>query len=373
MRVNFQCFKGVKSLMILKKIDKNYNFISIFNTQSGFYMRTGILDDSGKDTGVEVFQSSFPELIDIGIMGHCVHGKSGLCLKAGVQCYQDGMNIQQENMSLENYIKIIDEIKGKTFQVALGGRGDPNKHENFYEILEYTRINNIVPNYTTSGFLLKDEEVQLTKKYCGAVAVSWYFHQYTKKAVDMFVKSGMKVNIHYVLNSTSVEEASYMLYKDKFPRGINAVIFLLHKPVGLGKEDRVLKYEDKTVQDFFKNIMWKKYPFKIGFDSCSVPALINFNSNFDIHSIDTCEAARWSMYITPDMKALPCSFDQELKWCVDLKDKNIGYAWNSNVFENFRNKFKKSCPNCREKVNCMGGCPLCRSIILCNREEMYKL
>lgn len=359
--------------MILKKFDKNYKFISVFNTENGFYMRTGILDSKGKDTGTEAFQSSFPELIDIGIMGHCLHGKSGLCLKAGVQCYQDGINIHHENMSLRNYIKIIDEIKGKTFQVALGGRGDPNKHENFGEILEYTRMNDIVPNYTTSGFLLKDEEVELTKKYCGAVAVSWYFHDYTKKAVDMFVHSGMKVNIHYVLNSKNIVEAAHMLYNNGFPEGINAVIFLLHKPVGLGEEDRVLKYEDETVKSFFRNIMSERYPFKIGFDSCSVPALINFNNNFDIYSIDTCEAARWSMYITPDMKALPCSFDQKLKWSIDLKNKSIGDAWNSVIFEDFRNKMRKSCPHCREKINCMGGCPLCRSIILCNREEMYKL
>ncbi|MFL0197422.1 radical SAM/SPASM domain-containing protein [Clostridium sp. WILCCON 0269] len=356
--------------MILKKIDKKYNFISIFNTENGFYMRTGILNSKGKDTGVEVFQSSFPELIDIGIMGHCVHGESGFCLKTGVQCYQNGTNIHDKNMSLENYIKIINEIKGKTFQVALGGRGDPNKHENFAEILKYTRMNNIVPNYTTSGFLLDEAEVELTQKYCGAVAVSWYFEEYTIEAVNMFKDSGIKVNIHYVLNNKSIERALYMLNNNSFPKGINAVIFLIHKPVGLGEEDNVLKYEDIFVRHFFNNIATEKYPFKIGFDSCSVPALINFNNNFNVCSIDTCEAARWSMYITPDMKTLPCSFDQELKWCVDLKDKSISEAWNSSEFENFRYKLRKSCPDCREKVNCMGGCPLCRSIILCNRKEL---
>ncbi|AJA47869.1 putative Fe-S oxidoreductase [Clostridium pasteurianum DSM 525 = ATCC 6013] len=357
--------------MILKKFDKNYKFVSVFNTENGFYMRTGILDSKGKDTGVEVFQSSFPELIDIGIMGHCVHGESGLCLETGVQCYQKGGNTHSENMSLENYIRVIDEIKGKTFQVALGGRGDPNKHENFKEILKYTRINNIIPNYTTSGFLLDEKEVELTKKYCGAVAVSWYCKEYTIKAIDMFKVAGMKVNIHYVLNNESIERALYMLNNKGFPKGINAVIFLMHKPVGLGKEDNVLKYEDAVVRDFFNIVTSKKYPFKIGFDSCSVPALINFNNNFNVCSVDTCEAARWSMYITSDMKALPCSFDQKLKYSVDLKYKSIVNAWNSSKFENFRCKLKKTCPDCEERDNCMGGCPLCRSIILCNRKEVY--
>ena len=71
------------------KYDKKYNYISIFNEKTGAGLRTGILDSSGRDTGVDPFMSSFPELIDIGIMGHCIHGSSGLCIKSGVQCYQN--------------------------------------------------------------------------------------------------------------------------------------------------------------------------------------------------------------------------------------------------------------------------------------------
>lgn len=37
-------------------------------------MRTGIIEN-GKDTGRDPFLASFPELLDIGIMGRCEHGK----------------------------------------------------------------------------------------------------------------------------------------------------------------------------------------------------------------------------------------------------------------------------------------------------------
>ena len=43
--------------------------------------------------------AGFPELLDVGIMGHCTHGLSGLCRESGVQCYQDGWNISQPNMN----------------------------------------------------------------------------------------------------------------------------------------------------------------------------------------------------------------------------------------------------------------------------------
>ncbi len=45
--------------------------------------------------------ASFPELLDIGIMGHCIHGRQGLCMKAGVECYQNGLHANHANMSVD--------------------------------------------------------------------------------------------------------------------------------------------------------------------------------------------------------------------------------------------------------------------------------
>ena len=69
---------------------KEENFMSFFNEKTGAYMRTGIINQ-GKDTGIDPFMSSFPELLDVGIMGHCIHGQTGLCIQAGVECYQNGL------------------------------------------------------------------------------------------------------------------------------------------------------------------------------------------------------------------------------------------------------------------------------------------
>ena len=54
---------------MIKKYDKTNNFISMFNPNNGFYMRTGILDKDRKDTGIDPFMAEYPELIDVGIMG----------------------------------------------------------------------------------------------------------------------------------------------------------------------------------------------------------------------------------------------------------------------------------------------------------------
>lgn len=104
----------------------------LFDPETGRYIRTSIMKN-GKETGVDPFMASFPELLDVGIMGNCRHGQSGLCIKAGV-----------------------------------------------------------------------------------------------------------RTNIHYVLNKSTVHEAVERLKAHGFPEGINAIVFLLHKPVGLGKKENII-------------------------------------------------------------------------------------------------------------------------------------
>jgi len=350
--------------------DEKYHFKSAFDTETGAYVRTGILDEEGRDTGVDPFMASFPHLIDVGIMGHCIHGRTGLCVKAGIGCYQSGLLIEQPNMTVDNFRWIVEQCKGRCNQIALGGRGDPDQHEHFEEILKTTRQNMLVPNFTTSGFGMTPEIAALCRKYCGAVAVSWYRSGYTLKAIDMLLEAGVKTNIHYVLGKNSIDEAIERLRNNDFPKGINAVIFLLHKPAGQGTKENMLSYDDSRVAEFFAQVD-KKHPFKVGMDSCNVPGAINFCKSILPESLDTCEGGRYSCYIGADMTMVPCSFDQDKHYEVSLKDTSIAEAWNSEPFERFRNRLHRACPNCEKKDLCMGGCPLMPEIVFCNSEERY--
>lgn len=350
------------------------NYLSYFDKKTGFYMRTGVLDDEGNETGKDVFMASYPELIDVGIMGHCIHGSNGLCIKSGVQCYQSGLKVQKPNMTLEDFRKIAEESRGRSYQFALGGRGDPDMHENFKEILKCCVENEIVPNFTTSGLGMTEEKAKLCKEFCGAVAISEYRQEHTYKAIDMLLKVGVTTNIHYVLGNNSIDEAIRRLNNNDFPKGINAIIFLLHKPIGQGRMENVLNVEDERVQEFFKVISEKRFDFQIGFDSCTVPGLINYSKGIAEESIDTCEGARWSMYISADMIAYPCSFDQKGRWAYNIKNSTIENAWKSEQFEDFRSHFENSCKGCKDRERCMGGCPISRDVVLCKRVDrnLYK-
>ena len=65
----------------------------------------------------------------------------------------------------------------------------------------------------------------------------------------------------------------------------------------------------------------------------------------------------------------PCSFDQEKKYYVPLRESSIEEVWNSEPFEKFRNKMHRACPGCEKKELCMGGCPLMPEIVFCNSEK----
>ena len=345
--------------------DEAYHYKYIFDTKTGGYVRTGILDKDGNDTGIDPFRGSFPHLIDVGIMGHCIHGKAGLCVKAGVQCYQSGLTREQPNMALEDFASIVHQCRGRVNQFALGGRGDPDQHEHIEEILRLCAENTIVPNFTTSGYGMTPEIAKLCKRYSGAIAISWYRSDYTLHAIDMLTSAGVLTNIHYVLGRNSIDEAIERLRNRSFPRGIGSVVFLLHKPAGQGQQSNVLSPHDPRVAEFFSLVDTGGYHHKIGMDSCCVPGLIQFCRNVMPEAIDTCEGGRFSCYISADMHLLPCSFDQKYHYAVSLRDHTIEEAWNSESFERFRSILQSRCPQCEKRSDCMGGCPLMPEVVLC--------
>lgn len=354
------------SIMIIYK-DENYNFYELFNEKNGTLLRSDV-------NGIDPIMRSFPELLDVGIMGHCSNGI--YCQRAGIDCYQRGMELKTPHMSVEDFELIARQASGKTFQIALGGAGDPNKHPNFEEILKICRYYHIVPNITTSGFQLLDKEIALIKKYCGAVAVSWYSRLVgsqesnldTIASVNRLVDHGCTTNVHFVVSNETLDEAIYRLETNRFPCGITAVVFILYKPVGMGIRDKVISSKDKRLPCFFE-LASIKHPFQIGFDTCFTPAIVHWANDVSPVSIDACEAGTFSMYIDSRMNCYPCSFgiwDNEKP--ETLHEKSLRDIWNGKQFLLYRNHIKEKCTMCSMATLCHTGCRLGLGINLCSNE-----
>jgi len=287
----------------------------------------------------------------------------GSCENKCYFCYQ-GRN-EEPHMTLENFKMIIDQVKHHSNQVALGGRGDPNLHPQFKEIVEYARNNNVVPNYTTSGNNLTDEQIEISK-ICGAVAVSDYSKDFTYDAIKRLMDAKIKTNIHMIFSKATYDKALRIIYGyNPWFRGkrlgkksmvdisrLNAVIFLLFKPQGEGRKHLDLVPNDLQLQTFASKVFQPNCEFKIGMDSCLINHIVNYSkpTRIQMMSVDTCESSRMSVYISPSMQMIPCSFADHPEWGVEItKKKDIHYIWNRSMkFKMFRSRLKK-------KSNC---CPV---------------
>lgn len=169
------------------------------------------------------------------------------------------------------------------------------------------------------------------------------------------------------MGNNSIDEAIDRLERNDFPAGINAVIFLLHKPAGQGTRENVLDSSDPRVAEFFAQVDGR-HPFRVGLDSCNVPGALRFCKSVLPESLDTCEGGRFSCYIGADLVMVPCSFDQKKRYEVKLNPLTIEEGWNSPAFDCFRDKMRSACPSCEKQALCLGGCPLMPEIVFCQSE-----
>jgi len=324
-----------------RKVIETETYKILFNLVTGVEIMSGIKGHP------DPFALKFPSMIDIGIMGSCPN-------KCEI-CYQGDKT--EPNMTLDNFRRVIEEAKTMTNQVALGGRGDPNLHPHFIDIVKCARQNDIAPNYTTSGINLTDIQIAATKEYCGAVAVSDYGTPHTYEAVKRFMEFGIKTNIHFVVTKHSMPTAIRMI-QGYDPWGgridldkLNAVIFLLFKQQGRGVNLADYSPTPAQTKIFSEVIKEPKSKFKIGMDSCMMNKVLQHREMTKLEKLcaDTCEAGRMSMYITPDMKLLPCSFgDHDLHGIPFTGDniRNIQSIWqHEGIFQDFREILKET-PDC---------------------------
>jgi len=305
-----------------------------YNSEIGLQVLRGI---NGLEDPIVL---DYPILLDIGIMGHCKN-------KCAI-CYQG--NETEKHMSLKNFKLIMDQIKYRVNEAVLGGRGDPNHHPQFKEIVEYAIKRDVVPTYTTSGFNLTDEQIEISKM-CGTVAVSDYGQDYTYTAIKRFQEANIKTSIHLVFTSASYEKCILILHghnpwKRKINLDkINAVVFLLFKPVGNAKHLYSLQPKPYHISVFSELILERKGLTKIGIDACLVNHIKKIPKYME-PLLQTCNVAKESAYISPSLIMTPCSFIHSKSPSYKItRTKTIEKIWNtSNLFKSFRRKLKKQ-PN----------------------------
>ena len=179
-------------------------------------------------------------------------------------------------------------------------------------------------------------------------------NRFTFKALDRLMNNNIKTNIHFIYSKLTHNLAIDILSGVDIWHGkvntekLNAVIFLLFKPQGSGKKLN-WKPTQFQLQSFSKKVFDPDCKFKVGMDSCLINHVMKYSKPNKIQkmAVDTCEASRMSVYVSPSMQLIPCSFTDHPEWGVQINTKkDIHYIWNrSRKFTQFRSRLKKN-PSC---------------------------
>jgi hypothetical protein len=323
-------FKAVKS--------DTYNYT--FDKRTGFFARWGKNQDDDPK-----FSPIGPEILDIEIS---ING----CPNACPFCYKANKSTPATNMTFETFKAIFDKMPKALTQIAFGITG-VKTNPDFLKMMEYTRANGIIPNFTLSGIDLDDDMAQKCAKLVGAVAVSAYqtdknvCYNTVKKFVDLGIK---QTNIHLMVSQETlpfVYEVVKDMKTDERLKGMNAVVFLGVKPKGRAANHyNSLSY--KEYADLVQHCM--SIGINFGLDSCSAPKFEKCVEQMDISDkkkkelkscSESCESSIMSAYINVKGEYHHCSFSEDSpKWeCIDVLATNdfLKDVWYSLAVIKFRN------------------------------------
>jgi len=170
--------------------------------------------------------SPVPETVDIKISDWCSHGCD--------YCYMDSTK-KGEHAPKELLVKVFEGLDTPPYQIAFGG-GEPTAHPDFPWFLQYTREKGTVPNYTTAGFILRQDVIDATNKYCGGVALTYHAFkgpEYFKGIYDKW-KSALdprvQLNVHVLFDDDVVKSLKDLIRVGL--RNLNVVLLAYYPEVG---------------------------------------------------------------------------------------------------------------------------------------------
>lgn len=341
--------KNILNQTIRQCNEPGYNYS--FNPKTGLFARWGNTKDDNPE-----FSPIGPEIIDMEISTVC-HNKS-----CGGICYKNN-SVVGKNMSFETFKQIFDKLPENVMQIAFGIGSLSYENElvnpDLFKIMEYCRMNGVVPNITINGSGMTSEYYDELAILCGAVAVSVYDYDTCYNAVKELTDRGMtQINIHALLSEQSYDKCMKVMldrHTDTRLAKLNAIVFLWLKPKGKKNTFTQLtsleKYKKLIDYALDNNIA-------IGMDSCSASnflKVIKDNPNYDSINkfVEPCESGCFSIYCNINGEFFPCSFAEGIDGItgVDIlsQDNFLKDVWFGPEISNFRKRLlsNKDCNECR--------------------------
>jgi hypothetical protein len=165
----------------------------------------------GKPTKLEYGKNEF---YDIGIGTKCSNGHCKMCY---VKAKPTGEYFDNIDSTWKKWMDTL-EINDRPFQVAIGSIGEPTEHPTFTKLIKVIHEYGVVPNYTTNGVLLSNNNSLLyeTEKYCAGVALSCNDHlkRFWTKALERLTDVDIYINLHVIISDKDSVDRFKNLYNE---------------------------------------------------------------------------------------------------------------------------------------------------------------
>ncbi len=253
------------------------------------------------------------------------------------------------------YQKTIDELAQHLLYLILYFQGEPYLHPDFFDLVAYASQKNIYTATSTNAHYLHDKNAQKTLD-SGLDRLIISIDGTTQETYEQYRIGG---SLEKVIRGT--ETLLDLRKKGNYQKPYTIFQFLVVKPN---------EHQIEEVKHLAKNLGVDKVAFKTAqiYDYENGSPLIPTNSKYSRYALQSNGKYAiknpllnqcWRMWqgcvITWDGKIVPCCFDKDaLHQLGNLQEKTLREIWQSEAYQNFRQKLLISrkeidiCQNCTE-------------------------
>jgi len=312
----------------------------------------------------------------------CVLHITNQCNLRCKHCYASAGEKLENELSLKEIKKLIDDLDVLGTQYIILSGGEPFLHKGFFDILTYCEKKQIHTMITSNGTLITDAVAKKLKdySYLDSVQVSIDSHdplkhnnfrglddafQLALNGIQACIKNGIKVSIMTTLSKINVDNMEDMLTFFS-SLGVAGIAFERFVPEGRGlamKEQALSPQElkmslAKLVRLRKKNTkikVWSNDPLLQFMDKKLNNLTKHYKGSKDI--CGGCSAGIIGSCITPDGYVTPCT--RLYKRIASIRDHSLKDIWENNAFfqtlRKRKGNLKGKCGKC-EYINVCGGC-----------------
>ena len=290
-------------LLEFKKIsENNYARYLLYRYRYNMYPKLKIVDD-------------FPPCIQIE--------PTSICNFRCVMCYQADKTFSSKSkgfmghMNVDLFKKCIDEIEGKVEVVTFASRGEPTLSAGFEKMIKYTNGKFLGLKINTNASMLNE------------------------KMIHLLLSSDIQT-IVFSIDSKDKESYEKIRINGDFEKTIkNLEMFNNIRNKHYKRDDKIVRISGVKINDK-QNVEDMKEKWGNIADIIAFTNYTPWESSYDneINDINSACSELWTrMFVWWDGKANPCDYDYKSylsKW--NVKDKGISEIWNSNEYNELRNK-----------------------------------